>query len=278
MARPQKEGLDYFSLDVDMDQDDKIRLIEARFKLTGFAIVIKLLMKIYKEGYFYKWTEREQLLFADYIHEELPLVTEVINEAIKWELFNPELYTKYQILTSSGIQKRYLQAVKKRSEIAMLEEYFLVEEKDIPKNTSMTLVNVEKTLVNSSETTSEEGFQATLIPKEKESKVKKSKVKDIKPEIIKNLFGEKVLLSDEEYKKLVEQHGEEATRQMISILDNWYLTKGNKPNKSDYHTMVGVGWVLKRLKDDQQRQRNKDPGDKPPRSPKASSKYDKFYL
>jgi len=277
MARPQKEGLDYFSLDVDMDQDDKIRLIEAKFKLTGFAIVIKLLMKIYKEGYFYKWTEREQLLFADYIHEELPLVTEVINEAIKWELFNPELYTKYQILTSSGIQKRYLQAVKKRSEIAMLEEYFLVEEKDIPKNTSITLVNVEKTPVNSSETTSEEEFQATLIPKEKESKGKESKVKNIKPEIIKKLFGEKVLLTEEEYQKLVDQHGEDATKQMIGILDNWYLTKGNKPNKSDYHTMVGVGWVLKRFKEDQQRQRNKDPGDKLP-EPSKPGKYEKFYL
>ena len=28
MARPQKNGLDYFPLDVDMDQDDKIALIE----------------------------------------------------------------------------------------------------------------------------------------------------------------------------------------------------------------------------------------------------------
>ena len=30
MARPQKNGLDYFPLDVDMDQDDKIALIEAQ--------------------------------------------------------------------------------------------------------------------------------------------------------------------------------------------------------------------------------------------------------
>ncbi|MCY9140555.1 DUF4373 domain-containing protein [Peribacillus frigoritolerans] len=64
MARPKKEGLDYFPLDVDMDQDDKIALIEAKHGVIGFGVTLKLLMKIYKEGYFYRWTEREQLLFS----------------------------------------------------------------------------------------------------------------------------------------------------------------------------------------------------------------------
>lgn len=58
LARPQKEGLEYFPLDVDMDQDDKVALIEAQHGLVGFGVVIKLLMKIYKHGYFYEWTEK----------------------------------------------------------------------------------------------------------------------------------------------------------------------------------------------------------------------------
>jgi len=33
MARPTKTGLDYFPLDVDMDNDDKIALIEANMDL-----------------------------------------------------------------------------------------------------------------------------------------------------------------------------------------------------------------------------------------------------
>jgi len=40
MARPQKNGLDYFPLDVDMDQDDKIALIEAQHGVVGFAKTI----------------------------------------------------------------------------------------------------------------------------------------------------------------------------------------------------------------------------------------------
>jgi len=53
-----------------------------------------------------------------------------------------------------------------------------------------------------------------------------------------------------EHERLVEKNGEKVTHQMISILDNWYLTKGKKPYKSDYHTMVGTGWVLNRFNED----------------------------
>ena len=45
MARPVKEGLEYFPLDCDIDQDDKVALIEAQHGIKGFGVVIKLLMK-----------------------------------------------------------------------------------------------------------------------------------------------------------------------------------------------------------------------------------------
>lgn len=82
MARPQKSGLDYFSLDVDMDQDDKIALIEAQHGIMGFAIVIKLLMKIYKNSYFYEWTEKEQLLFSNRVNVDINAVNVVINDCV----------------------------------------------------------------------------------------------------------------------------------------------------------------------------------------------------
>ena len=108
MARPQKDGLDYFPLDVDIDQDDKIQLIEAQFGVIGFGIVIKLLMKIYKEGYFYEWTEKEQLLFSRRVNVDINQVNDVINECLKWGLFDQKLYEEYHILTSKGIQRRYM--------------------------------------------------------------------------------------------------------------------------------------------------------------------------
>ncbi len=45
MPRPQKAGLDYFPLDTDMEKDDKIALIETKYGIVGFGIVIKLFKK-----------------------------------------------------------------------------------------------------------------------------------------------------------------------------------------------------------------------------------------
>ena len=74
------------------------------------------------------------------------------------------------------------------------------------------------------------------------------KEKGSKP--VKQLFGEKVHLTEQEHKKLVEQHGEQGTNQMIGILDNWYLLHNKKPYASDYQTMVTNGWVFKKFNEE----------------------------
>jgi hypothetical protein len=58
MARPKKQGLEYFPLDVTMD--DKVQLIEAKHGIIGFGILIKMYQKIYSEGYYYSWEEEQQ--------------------------------------------------------------------------------------------------------------------------------------------------------------------------------------------------------------------------
>ena len=63
MARPRKVGLDYFPFEC--QNDERIRLIQAEYGLKGFAIVVKLLQKIYGEfGYYCEWDEERSLLFA----------------------------------------------------------------------------------------------------------------------------------------------------------------------------------------------------------------------
>ena len=128
MARPNKEGLDYFSLDTDIANDDKIKLIKAKHGLIGFAIVIMLLTKIYKEGYYYQWSEDEQYLFADDARVDINVVTNVVNDCINKGFFNKELYVQYGILTSFGIQKRFLQACVRRKKLTLIREYFIAEE------------------------------------------------------------------------------------------------------------------------------------------------------
>lgn len=168
MARPQKTGLDYFPLDVDMDQDDKIALIEAQHGIKGFAIVIKLFMKIYKNGYFYEWTEKEQLLFSKRVNVNINEVNAIINDCIKWGLFSINTYKKYHILTSDGIQRRFLEAVGRRQKVKIDKKYLLLDDET---------VNVYKNLiiVDNNPTPIEVNDDINPQSKEKKSKVKETK-------------------------------------------------------------------------------------------------------
>jgi hypothetical protein len=49
MARPVKDGVDYFPLDVSLNE--KMEFIEAQFGVIGFAVVVKLYQWIYGRGY-----------------------------------------------------------------------------------------------------------------------------------------------------------------------------------------------------------------------------------
>lgn len=128
MARPNKEGLDYFSIDTDITGDDKIKLIKAKHGLVGFAIVILLLTKIYKEGYYYHWSEDEQYLFADDARVDVNTVITIVNDCINRGFFNQKLYDKYGILTSRGIQKRFLQGCARRKKLVLIREYFIADD------------------------------------------------------------------------------------------------------------------------------------------------------
>ena len=168
MARPQKNGLDYFPLDVDIDQDDKIALIEAQHGVVGFAIVIKLLMKIYKNSYFYEWTEKEQLLFSKRINVDINSINVVINDCIKWGVFDSKLLETKKILTSKGVQSRYLEAVGRRTKVEIKKEYLLLDE---------NIINVYKNLIIVDINSNNEDVSDNINP---QSKVKKSKVKKSK--------------------------------------------------------------------------------------------------
>jgi len=126
MGRPTKTGLDYFPLDVVMD--DCIELIETEHGLAGFSIVIKLWQKIYKNGYYLDWSEDVARLFAHRINAELTLINSVINSCFYRNIFNESLYKSHNVLTSAGIQKRYIIAclASKRKSISVRSDLCLL--------------------------------------------------------------------------------------------------------------------------------------------------------
>ena len=132
MARPIKQGLDYFPLDTNMD--DNFELIEAKYGLEGFGVLIKLYQRAYKEcGYFYPWTEKEQLLFSKRVNVDNNTVNNIIVDAVTYGIFDKRLYDK-GILTSHGMQKRYIEATIRRKEITMFLDIMLINVDDIPVN------------------------------------------------------------------------------------------------------------------------------------------------
>jgi len=240
MARPLKQGLDYFSLDVDIDQDDKVQLVEALHGIQGFGILIKLLMRIYREGYYYKWTEMEQILFSKRVNVDIKPINEVVNDCIKYGIFDNNLFEHHQILTSKGIQKRYFEASSRRKNIDLIDEFLLINVKND--------VNANKNGVNVNNNSSSSGVN---VIKSTERKGKESKGKESK-----ELFAEFVALSITEHEQLVRKYGEEPTKEMIQILDNYKGSSGKK-YKSDYRAILN--WVVKRYEEDKQKNSQQGP-------------------
>lgn len=251
MARPQKTGLDYFPLDVDIDQDDKVVLIEAQHGLVGFVIVIKMLMKIYKNSYFYEWTEKEQLLFSKRINVDINSINVVINDCVKWGLFDDNLLKTHNILTSKGIQSRYLEAVGRRQKVEMIEEYLLLDQETVNVYKNLIIVNINPVNVD-----------INPQSKVKESKVKKTKVNNNNNDDVvddnKNIFkvfehcgfgmvnpylAEKLSDLEEEYSfewtkealEIAATNGAKNLGYIKTILNTW-KTKGKdyKPPKQQY--------------------------------------------
>ncbi|MDV7723615.1 DUF4373 domain-containing protein [Enterococcus faecalis] len=156
MARPAKEGLDYFPLDVGIFEDEKIEAIAGEFGIKGELAVIKLLCAIYKKGYFILWDDLSQATLL----KRLPgvskeMLNQIVNRLVLWGFFDKELFDSVKVLTSENIQATFFEATKRRK---------------TPKPTKY-IVNVNN---NSQSETVNADINAQS--KVKESKVNKSKV------------------------------------------------------------------------------------------------------
>lgn len=125
-GRPTKQGIDYFPMDVGFFTDVKIRKISRACGSQSTSILICLLCNIYKdEGYYILWDEDLPFVIADIVGVSEGAVKEVLIKSLQVGFFDQELYEKYKILTSSGIQKRFLLATYQRKETTIIPEYLI---------------------------------------------------------------------------------------------------------------------------------------------------------
>ncbi len=139
MARPKKQGLDYFPLDVNVD--NKIEILESKYGILGFGFIVRLFQKIYSNGYYLEWNQYSAILLKKEIGMSEEKINEFINFCLEINIFDKRLYSKCNILTSKGIQKRYFTVCKRRKEIEIIKEYLLVKTEDY--GTNVNNINTE---------------------------------------------------------------------------------------------------------------------------------------
>ena len=171
MARPKKQGIDYFPLDVNFFSDVKIRKIARACGSQSTSILICLLCNIYKDnGYYILWDEDLPFVIADSVGVSEGAVKEVILKAIQVDFFDKDIYEKYKVLTSHGIQSRFKSAVYKREEIEYVVEYLV---SDIQNS-----ISDGKNCVSDTESTQSKVKVNRKKNKENSTKVEKKKPKD----------------------------------------------------------------------------------------------------
>lgn len=135
MARPKKTGLDYFPLDVDFFNDDKIVCIAGEFGAIGELVAVKLLCKIYRNGYYAAWDDAAKFkMMRDLSGLTADRLDQIVERLASWGFFDPEMLSTSGVLTSKGIQERYFEAVRRRLSSDTEYPYLLIEVK--PRKTS----------------------------------------------------------------------------------------------------------------------------------------------
>ena len=129
MARPRKDGLDYFPLDVNFLSDLKIKKIIRAYGAQSVAVVMSVLTTIYRDnGYFATYDDDLIFIIADELKLEDSYVKDVIEKLIEVDFLNKEQKEKNNILTSIGIQERYLKVCERRVKKKLNATYNLIND------------------------------------------------------------------------------------------------------------------------------------------------------
>jgi hypothetical protein len=147
-------GLDYFSLEVNLLKDAKIIKLMQKFGPLGLTCYFMILINVFAQGYYaeYSIDDLAKLLLTEiggkYISGKDKL-QEIILFMVSIDLIDGELLTR-NIISSFGIQRRFLLATKKRKQRTsqkywiLREETEMADEKTDPKIPKETAIKPQK--------------------------------------------------------------------------------------------------------------------------------------
>ena len=176
MARPKKQGLDYFTNDVNFYQDIKIRKLIHYKGIQAVSIYHILLCQIYASGYYLPWDDDLPFIISEISGLQEDSIPDMIRYFIEIGLFDKSIFEENRVLTSRSIQERYFEICSLLHRIFPENlPYLLIKTSNNRVSSDKTRVSSEETPISSEETpiSSEE----TPVSSEKSTQIKEKKIK-----------------------------------------------------------------------------------------------------
>ena len=192
MARPPKVGVDYWNKDVSFYSDKKIRLLRSEFGAAGMYALDYILCEIYRNDGYYALFDKD---WCDIVSDgavcggSSNFIEELVKGCVRRSFFDKRVFDMFGVITSKGIQKRYIRMASKRSEICMKKEYFLLDWDDpneVPEEIRRKILL--KSLSGDENRVSDVRNSVNDV-RNTQSKVKQSKVKQSKAKQSKGAVG-----------------------------------------------------------------------------------------
>ena len=216
MARPRKDGLDYFPLDVNFLSDLKIKKIIRAYGAQAVAVVMSVLTTIYRDnGYFATYDDDLIFIIADELKLEDSYVKNVIEKLIEVDFLSQEQKEKNNILTSIGIQERYLKACERRVKTTLNATYSLLNDSsnELPQTESTAEGSFCQQKPDSTGVNDDKGTQSKV----KESKAKNSKEQESKQQVSKEQESKNKINKNKINKNITSSSGQSDLTELIEI-------------------------------------------------------------
>ena len=113
MARPIKNGLDYFPFDVNFMNSRIARRLKRQFDNDGLVVYMTVLCDTFANGYFIEVTDDYLFDLTEVCACDEKKLLEIIDYLVKLEVFHAEFWRQKRILTSQYIQECYIMAKRK---------------------------------------------------------------------------------------------------------------------------------------------------------------------
>jgi hypothetical protein len=181
MPKPFGEGLEYFQVDVDIHDHWKMELLRDRFKDAGVSFWLFTHCRLFRNSYYVELTDHFVEKFcSDILEKSVPEFMHMLEFAIDHKIFYKPYYEEFGILTSRGIQARYLEISKRWAKVRMIHDYI------VPKvnvfNYELCFYNIDGDYIGYKRKNQREIINEIYVPRKHVAKDKKQA--DPEPDII----------------------------------------------------------------------------------------------